>query len=100
MLKRAGENAPSSAPILELNPGHALVEKLKETAGEQQFADLGELLFGQAVLAEGGQLEDPARFVKTLNKLLLDGATAEIGRAHVELQSLMRISYAVFCLKK
>ncbi|HEY9545318.1 MAG TPA: molecular chaperone HtpG [Solimonas sp.] len=80
MLKRAGENAPSSAPILELNPGHALVEKLKETAGEQQFADLGELLFGQAVLAEGGQLEDPARFVKTLNKLLLDGATAEASR--------------------
>lgn len=80
MLKRAGENAPSSQPILELNPGHALVEKLKAIVDEQQFADLGELLFGQAVLAEGGQLEDPARFVKTLNKLLLDGATSEASR--------------------
>src|SRR3546814_15527184 len=57
MLKRAGENAPSSAPILELNPGHARVEKLKETAGEQTFAELGELLFGTAVRAEGGQRE-------------------------------------------
>lgn len=80
MLKRAGENAPSSQPILELNPAHALVEKLKATADEQQFADLGELLFGQAVLAEGGQLEDPARFVKSLNKLLLGGAASEASR--------------------
>ena len=80
MLKRAGENAPSSAPILELNPGHALVEKLKSAADDERFNDLGELLYGQAVLAEGGQLDDPARFVKTLNKLLLEGAAPEASR--------------------
>ncbi|NGY03762.1 molecular chaperone HtpG [Solimonas terrae] len=80
MLKRAGENAPSSAPILELNPGHALVEKLRAASNDERFADLGELLLGQAVLAEGGQLDDPARFVRTLNKLLLDGVAAEASR--------------------
>ncbi|HET8880661.1 MAG TPA: molecular chaperone HtpG [Solimonas sp.] len=80
MLKRAGENAPSSAPILELNPGHALVGKLKTANDDERFNDLGELLYGQAVLAEGGQLDDPARFVKTLNKLLLEGAAPEASR--------------------
>ncbi|WP_028007566.1 molecular chaperone HtpG [Solimonas flava] len=80
MLKRAGEQAPSSRPILELNPTHPLVEKLKATADEATFADLGELLFGQAVLAEGGQLDDPAGFVRRLNKLLLGGTGGNAGR--------------------
>ncbi|MGH8446762.1 MAG: molecular chaperone HtpG, partial [Solimonas sp.] len=73
MLKRAGEQAPGSRPILELNATHPLVEKLKATADDETFADLGELLFGQAVLAEGGQLDDPAAFVRRLNRLLLAG---------------------------
>src|SRR5690606_33679202 len=70
ILKRAGENVPVSRPILELNGSHPLVEKLKSADGDD-FADLAELLFGQAVLAEGGQLEDPAGFVKRLNALVL-----------------------------
>jgi len=80
MLRRAGEQAPVSRPILEINPTHPLVEKLKGTSDEAAFADLGELLFGQAVLAEGGQLEDPAGFVRRLNKLLLSGAGGEASR--------------------
>ncbi|WP_370306897.1 molecular chaperone HtpG [Sinimarinibacterium flocculans] len=70
ILKRAGENVPVSRPILELNGSHPLVDKLK-TAEDGSFGDLAELLFGQAVLAEGGQLDDPAGFVKRLNALVL-----------------------------
>lgn len=76
MLKRAGEAPPSSLPVLELNPEHALVQRLRETADEARFADLAELLLGQAVLAEGGQLEDAASFVQRLNRLLLQAADA------------------------
>lgn len=73
MLKRAGEKLPGSQPILELNPTHPLVERIKkpDAAG---FEDYAEVLYGQAVLAEGAQLQDPAGFVKRLNKLLLEGA--------------------------
>ena len=60
-----------SRPILELNGTHPLVERLK-AAEDDSFADLAELLFGQAVLAEGGQLEDPAGFVKRLNTQVLE----------------------------
>jgi molecular chaperone HtpG len=80
MLKRAGEQAPASRPILELNPEHPLVVKLKSTADDEALADLGELLFGQAVLAEGGQLEDPAGFVRRLNRLLLGTAVPDPSR--------------------
>lgn len=73
MLKRAGEKLPGSQPILEINPSHPLAERLKSAEGES-FKDLAELLFGQALLAEGAQLEDPARFVGSLNRLLLGDA--------------------------
>jgi molecular chaperone HtpG len=73
LLKRAGEHVLASKPILELNGGHPLVERLKEAADDAAFGDLVELLYGQAVLAEGGQLEDPAAFVKRLNALVLGG---------------------------
>jgi len=75
MLKRAGEAVPSSLPVLELNPDHALVQRLRETSADVDFADLAELLLGQAVLTEGGQLEDAAAFVQRLNRLLLQGAS-------------------------
>lgn len=71
LLKAAGQNAPSSKPTLEINPQHGLVIKLKDQADETQFADWAYLLFDQALLAEGGQLEDPASFVKRLNALLV-----------------------------
>jgi molecular chaperone HtpG len=80
MLRRAGESVPNSQPILELNGEHPLVQRLKQTTDATAFADLTELLFGQAVLAEGGQLEDPAGFVKRLNALVLRGAGAEDSR--------------------
>ena len=74
MLRQAGESVPSSLPILEINAAHPLVERLKGCTDAEDFADLAELLLGQAVLAEGGQLNDPARFVKSLNSLLLGRA--------------------------
>ena len=69
ILKAAGQKVPESKPILEINPGHPLVQRLKYE--ETQFADWSQVLFDQALLAEGGQLEDPAGFVKRLNELML-----------------------------
>ncbi|TFW11540.1 molecular chaperone HtpG [Massilia arenosa] len=72
MLKAAGQNAPESKPILEINPSHPLVTRLKyENADSPQFADWSHILFDQAMLAEGGSLSDPAAFVKRLNEMLL-----------------------------
>lgn len=71
VLKAAGQAVPSSKATLELNAGHALVQKLEATEDAQRFEDLAHLLFEQAVLSEGGQLEDPSGFVKRLNALLL-----------------------------
>lgn len=71
MLKEAGQAVPESKPILELNPRHRLVEQLKDETSEARFADLCDVLLGQAVLAEGGTLDNPSAFVKKLNGLLL-----------------------------
>jgi molecular chaperone HtpG len=73
MLKAAGQDAPRSQPILEINPGHALVRRLDAPEGAEAFDDLAALLFEQALLAEGGQLEDPATFVRRVNRLLVGG---------------------------
>ncbi len=69
MLKAAGQSAPDMKPILEINPHHPLVQRLKYE--EAKFDDWSSLLFDQAMLAEGGQLADPAGFVKKLNDMLL-----------------------------
>jgi molecular chaperone HtpG len=72
ILKSVGQKAPEVKPILEINPDHAMIGRLKnETA---HFADWANLLFDQALLAEGGQLEDPAGFVKRMNSLMLEMA--------------------------
>ena len=71
LLKSVGQDAPQSKPILEINPHHPLVQKLKGEAGGERFGDWSHTLFDQALLAEGGQLEDPAGFVQRLNGLLL-----------------------------
>ncbi|MFX1679730.1 molecular chaperone HtpG [Mitsuaria sp. CC2] len=75
MLKQAGQAAPVSQPTLEINPDHALVKKLGaiqgDEAGDARFGDLAQVLFDQALLAEGGVLEDPAAYVKRVNALLL-----------------------------
>lgn len=74
MLKAAGQPVPSSKPILELNPEHPMVAKLNEESDDQQFTDWTSIIFDQALLAEGGQLDDPASFVKKLNAMLLQRA--------------------------
>ncbi len=71
LLKASGQNLPASKPILEINPQHPLVLRLKYEPDEARFTDLAKVLFDQSLLAEGGQLEDPAGFVKRLNQLML-----------------------------
>ena len=71
MLKAAGQKTPESKPTLEINPTHGLVERLKAEKDDVKFNDLAHLLFDQALLAEGGQLNDPASFVKRMNSLLI-----------------------------
>jgi molecular chaperone HtpG len=72
ILKSVGQDVPTSKPILELNPDHPLVLRVKEEQDGQRFADWTDILFEQALLAEGGQLDDPAAFVGRLNGLLLE----------------------------
>ena len=76
LLKAAGHQVPGSRPILEVNPQHPLVQRLKEEIGKERFADWSTILFEQALLAEGGTLEDPGSFVKRLNQLMLELAGA------------------------
>jgi molecular chaperone HtpG len=66
IMASLGQDVPETKPILEINPNHPLVEKLKNKVDE----DLVNVLFDQAVLSEGGQLKDPAEFVKRMNKLI------------------------------
>jgi len=68
LLKQAGQAAPASLPTLEINADHALVKKLDSSA---HFDDLANVLFDQAVLAEGGNLEDPAAYVRRVNAMLI-----------------------------
>ena len=72
ILEAAGQKVPDNKPTLELNPTHPLVVKLDKESDEDRFADLIEVLLDQAQLAEGGQLKDPAAYVRKLNKLLLE----------------------------
>ena len=70
MLKAAGQPAPAMKPILEINPRHPVVARLKDET--QHFDDWAKVVFDQALLAEGGQLDDPASFVKRINELMLE----------------------------
>jgi molecular chaperone HtpG len=72
IMQQAGQEIPGAKPILELNAKHMLTKKLKAEQDEERFAKLTNILFDQALLAEGGKLDDPATFVKTLNELLLE----------------------------
>ena len=69
ILRSAGQKVPAAAPILEINPTHAIVTRLKPD--DARFADWAALLYDQALLAEGGQLDDPAGYVKRANSLML-----------------------------
>ena len=78
LLKQAGQDAPKSLPILEVNAEHALVKRLDSDA---RFDDLAQILFDQALLAEGGQLEDPAAYVQRVNRLLVGLSQAQLKAA-------------------
>ena len=71
MLKEAGQPVPPNRPVMEINPDHPIVERLKEETDDQTFSNWTQILFDQALLAEGSQLDDPAGFVKRLNELML-----------------------------
>ncbi|HWK53609.1 MAG TPA: molecular chaperone HtpG [Hyphomicrobiales bacterium] len=72
IMEAAGQKVPESKPIFELNVAHPLVQKLDQEADEDRFADIAGILFDQACLAEGRQLEDAAAYIGKLNKLLLE----------------------------
>jgi len=74
VLKQIGQDAPMPTPILEINVEHPLLEKMDNEPDEDRFKDLAHLVFDQALLAEGGQLDDPASFVHNMNRLMLDMA--------------------------
>ena len=71
ILKEAGQAVPAGQPVMEINPRHPIVERLKSETDEGRFSEWSQILFDQALLAEGGQLDDPAGFVKRLNELML-----------------------------
>ena len=71
LMKQAGQEMPSSKPTLEINIEHPIFKKLSSEKDDDKFADWTSLTFEQALLAEGGQLEDPSGFVKRMNKLML-----------------------------
>ena len=71
LMKQAGHDIPETKPVLEINPEHALVQKADQEADEDVFKNWAHFLFDEALLAEGGQLEDPASFVKRVNDLLM-----------------------------
>ena len=70
LMKQAGHELPASKPVLEINPEHALVRRMEGEQVEDRFEDWAKILFDQAILAEGGQLQDPAGFVSRLNQLI------------------------------
>ncbi len=76
VLKSVGQDAPQTKPIMEINLSHPLLERLEQETEEDRFSDLSKVLFDQAQLAEGGQLDDPAAFVRRLNSLMLKLAGA------------------------
>ena len=70
LLRASGQNVPNQTPILELNPDHGIVKALSTEGNDQRFDDWAHILFDQALLSEGGQLEDPSAFVRRLNQML------------------------------
>ena len=71
ILKAAGQNTPDIKPILEINPEHDLIKKLDSYQGKKEFNEYSSVIFDQALLSEGGQLEDPVSFIKKINHLLV-----------------------------
>lgn len=74
MLEQAGQAMPDSKPVLEVNLDHELLKQVSDVEAEDVFKDWATLLYEQAVLAEGGQLEDPAGFVQRTNRLMFNAS--------------------------
>jgi molecular chaperone HtpG len=72
LLKSVGQDVPEVKPVLEINPEHVLVKRLADEQDESRASDLAQVLYDQALLAEGGKLDDPASFVKRINRLMLE----------------------------
>ncbi len=72
LMEQAGQNLPESKPTIEINPEHPLLKKMDKESDEDRFSDLAYVIYDQANLAEGGTLDDPAAYVRRLNKLLLE----------------------------
>jgi len=72
ILQRAGQQVPTRKPIMEINPDHPIVRRLSEKVGEESIEEWGDILFDQAWLSEGGQLEDPAGFVQRVNDKMIE----------------------------
>jgi molecular chaperone HtpG len=71
LLKSAGQDIGGSKPIMEINPQHPIINAMKEEVDDERFKDWAFILFDQALLSEGGQLDDPATFVNRLNQMLV-----------------------------
>jgi len=71
ILKAAGQNTPDNKPILEINPEHKLIEKLQTFEGTGDFDEYTSVIFDQAMLSEGAQLDDPVNFIKRINRFLV-----------------------------
>ncbi|OQX03256.1 MAG: molecular chaperone HtpG, partial [Thiothrix lacustris] len=71
LMKQAGHEMPDTKPALEINPTHPLLKRMEAETDDERFGEWSSILLDQAILAEGGQLEDPAGFVNRLNKLML-----------------------------
>jgi len=71
LLKAAGRKVPGAKPVLEINPQHTLIQRLKEEKDDTRFGEWTQILFDQALLSEGGSLEDPAGFVARVNHMWL-----------------------------
>jgi molecular chaperone HtpG len=80
ILKASGQKIPASRPILEINPEHAVIRRMKQERDDSIFADWSTILFEQALLSEGGQLDDPAGFVRRLNQMFLHLGEKDTGK--------------------
>ena len=72
ILAASGQSIPGSKPILEINPNHLILKRLKDEQDEDRFTDWSHIIFDQALLSEGGKLDDPASFVHRLNDMFLE----------------------------
>ncbi len=73
ILEASGQKLPESKPVLEINPEHTLIKKLDNEQDEDRFKSLTQILFDQAQISRGEKLDDPAAYVKQINKLILEG---------------------------